>query len=319
MDDKYIEQSGSVISVYNNYCEVYYENIVTNSSSLSISMNILYRQGYGATLKNMVKVGSKIIRVVQQPTSNYESINVKLDDEYIAELLGLEPEYKKFMVLRCLNDYGDVTDGGTSAQFGGYWMKQNGTMCWHDDSVSFFYAEPTSWNDYSSLNIGQFPNRCAIGDEAHTFLFFVYDNKYYELDITLIIGDSDTGITNHNYPKIDPSVRKVNVMLCTYDSDNNIISKQKKPIPCINEIGITEEQNTESGIGLTKINEFDLYVPNGTYESEITFNSFSDVYKVTFDDVTIPSGGHYKIAFSSVSNPSGSFVAWDTNVQENIL
>lgn len=117
-------------------------------------------------------------------------------------------------------------------------------------------------------------------------------------------------------PTID---RQVNVMLYVLDSDGNRISKQKKQIPCINEIGITEEEMTAAGISLYTINNYGFYVPNSMGDTETTFNSFPDLYKVTFDDVTIPSGGYYRIFFTSVNNPNASWMIWDRNIQENIL
>ena len=105
-------------------------------------------------------------------------------------------------------------------------------------------------------------------------------------------------------------------MLYVYDADGNRISKQEKPIPCTNEIGITAAENT---IGLSKINSVGLYAPYALSETKKAFTSFPDLYKLTFDDVTIPSGGMYEIFFTSLSFPKNSTIAFDRNIQENIL
>ena len=110
--------------------------------------------------------------------------------------------------------------------------------------------------------------------------------------------------------------RQVNIMLYVYDADGNRISKQEKPIACSNEIGITAAENT---IGLSKTNSVGLYAPYSLSETKKAFTSFPDLYKLTFDDVTIPSGGMYEIFFTSLNNPKNSTIAFDRNIQENIL
>lgn len=110
--------------------------------------------------------------------------------------------------------------------------------------------------------------------------------------------------------------RKVNIMLYVYDTDGNRISKQEKPIPCSNEIGITAAENT---IVLSKTNSVGLYAPYSLSETKKAFTSFPDLYKLTFDDVTIPSGGMYEILFTSLNNPKNSTIVFNRNIQENIL
>lgn len=142
--------------------------------------------------------------------------------------------------------------------------------------------------------------------------------RKHSFDVTTSLSISMNIFYRQGYAPDPPTIdRQVNVMLYVFDSDGNRISKQKKQIPCINEIGITEEENTE--LGLYTINNYGFYVPNGMGDAETTFNSFPDLYKVTFDDVTIPSGGYYEIFFTSVNNPNASWMIWDRNIQENIL
>ena len=112
---------------------------------------------------------------------------------------------------------------------------------------------------------------------------------------------------------------KVNAILSVYDADGNRISKQEKQIPRSNENGITEEENTSLSLGFTVINHAGLYVPNTMAQTQAAFTNFPDLYKVTFDDVTIPTGGYYEIFFTTVNNPDNSWIIWDTNVKENIL
>ena len=112
---------------------------------------------------------------------------------------------------------------------------------------------------------------------------------------------------------------QVNAILSVYDADGNRISKQEKPIPRTNKNGITEEENTSLSLGFTVINTVGLYVPNTMAQTQAAFTNFPDLYKVKFDDVTIPTGGRYEIFFTSVRNPSNSWIIWDTNVKENIL
>ena len=112
---------------------------------------------------------------------------------------------------------------------------------------------------------------------------------------------------------------KVNAILSVYDADGNRMSKQEKPIPRSNENGITEEENTSLSLGFTVINNVGLYVPNTMVQTQAAFTNFPDLYKVKFDDVTIPTGGYYEIFFTTVNNPYNSWIIWDTNVKVNIL
>lgn len=143
--------------------------------------------------------------------------------------------------------------------------------------------------------------------------------RKHSFDATTSLSISMNIFYRQGFVPDPPTDRQVNVILYVLDSDGNRISKQKKQIPCINEIGVTEEEMTATGISLYTINNYGFYVPNSMSDSEITFNSFPDLYKVTFDDVTIPSGGYYEIFFTSVNNPFASWVIWDRNIQENIL
>lgn len=143
--------------------------------------------------------------------------------------------------------------------------------------------------------------------------------RKYSFDATTSLSISMNIFYRQGYAPDPPTDRQVNVILYVLDSDGNRISKQKKQIPCINEIGVTEEEMTAAGISLYTINNYGFYVPNGMGDAETTFNSFPDLYKVTFDDVTIPSGGYYEIFFTSVNNPIASWMIWDRNIQENIL
>ena len=112
---------------------------------------------------------------------------------------------------------------------------------------------------------------------------------------------------------------QVNAILSVYDADGKRMSKQEKPIPRSNENGITEEENTSLSLGFTVINNVGLYVPNTMAQTQAAFTNFPDLYKVKFDDVTIPTGGYYEIFFTTVNNPYNSWIIWDTNVKENIL
>lgn len=144
--------------------------------------------------------------------------------------------------------------------------------------------------------------------------------RKHSFDATTSLSISMNIFYRQGFAPDSPTIgRQVNVILYVLDSDGNRISKQKKQIPCINEIGITEEEMTAAGISLYTINNYGFYVPNSMGDSETTFNSFPDLYKVTFDDVTIPSGGYYRIFFTSVNNPNASWMIWDRNIQENIL
>ena len=135
-------------------------------------------QGNG--VEGMTKVGEDVINAEIWPDpTNYTHVDIHPDVDAIAAALGCE-----------VGDFGmqalDDTDnwGGTTANNGGFWFSQAGTVVGYG-SNSYFFIEPATANDYSLLHLGQYPGRISIGEEYSTKLYFVNGEKYFELTVNM--------------------------------------------------------------------------------------------------------------------------------------
>ena len=137
-------------------------------------------------LEDMTKVGSEVIRISQQPTTDYSTSAIMLNTDSIAGLLGCTVDD---MTFQAIDNNGGLSTSST-ANNGGYWMTQGGIICgWGTNA--YFFVEPASANDFSQLNVGQMPGNTAIGEEGHALMYLVANGCYYELDITLAIEEGE--------------------------------------------------------------------------------------------------------------------------------
>ena len=134
----------------------------------------------GSGVEGMNKVGEDVITAEIWPDpTNYTHVDIHPDVDAIAAALGCE-----------VGDFGmqalDDTDnwGGTTANNGGFWFSQAGTVIGYG-SNSYFFIEPATANDYSLLHLGQYPGRIEVGEEYSTKLYFVNGENYYELTVIM--------------------------------------------------------------------------------------------------------------------------------------
>ena len=165
----------NVYIVYGNKAFVvkYNVNIVEDPNAVS------------GDLASMTKMGESIIRIEQNPTTDYSTSAINLNVDSIAGVLGCATGD---MTLMAIDNKGELSTSST-ANNGGYWMTQGGIICaWGDNA--YFFVEPAASNDYSQLNVGQMPGNTAVGEEGKTLLYLVAGNNYYVLDITLAIVEA---------------------------------------------------------------------------------------------------------------------------------
>lgn len=140
----------------------------------------------GQKPEDFTEVGRSVIRVEQQPTTDYSTSAIMLNTDSIAELLGCAVGD---MTFQAVDNKGDLSTNST-ANNGGYWMTQGGIICaWGDNA--YFFVEPAATGDYSQLNVGQMPGKTAIGEEGKTLLYLTTGNKSYVLDVTLAITEGE--------------------------------------------------------------------------------------------------------------------------------
>lgn len=140
----------------------------------------------GNGLADYTKVGEGAATVEQSPTDDYSTSQVKIDVETIAAALGCEVNALGVVVLDDKDNF-----GGSTANNGGWWLNEAGTVvAWGAGSV--FFIEPPTANDWSVVNVGQFPDALQIGDEVNGTLNFVNGTNYYPYTITLKIVEQQT-------------------------------------------------------------------------------------------------------------------------------
>lgn len=136
--------------------------------------------------ENYTEVGRSVIRVEQQPTTDYSTSAITVNTDSIATLLGCEVSD---MAFQAIDNKGYLSTNST-ANNGGYWMTQGGIICgWGENA--YFFVEPATANDFSQLKTGQMPGNTAIGEEGHTLLYLTAGSKCYVLDITLAIIEEE--------------------------------------------------------------------------------------------------------------------------------
>ena len=141
----------------------------------------LLEKEQGSGMSSYTKVGEASAYVEQEPTDDYSTVSVKPDVDAIAAALGCEVGA---LGLYALDDKDNF--GGTTANNGGFWFSDGGTVVAWGESAAFF-IEPMNSGDYSVLNVGQYPNHYSIGDEGSASLYFINGENYYQYTVTLKI------------------------------------------------------------------------------------------------------------------------------------
>jgi len=141
----------------------------------------LLEKEQGNGLADFTKVGEGAATVEQEPTTDYSTSSVTIDVEAIATALGCEVSALGVVALDDKDNF-----GGSTANNGGWWLTSSGTVTSWGSGAAFF-IEPATANDWSKLNVGQYPSVLSIGDEVSANIYFVNGTNYYQQTITLKI------------------------------------------------------------------------------------------------------------------------------------
>ena len=126
------------------------------------------------------KLGEENVVVKQEPLTDWGAVQLNVDVEKIASILGCEVSALGLVALDDKDNF-----GASTANNGGWWLTETGTVVAYANGA--FYIEPATANDYSVLNVGHKPNTRQVGDELKTSLYFVNGTNYYQLNVTLQI------------------------------------------------------------------------------------------------------------------------------------
>ncbi len=128
----------------------------------------------------MTSAGNKDITIEMYPMTDYSSKPITVDLEEVATALGADAAS---ISLKALASEGQFSVA-TTANNGGWWFDAQGFVRSHGDGCAF-YIEPATSGDYSTLNMGQYPNALKAGESYNVKLYLVSGDKYYTLNITL--------------------------------------------------------------------------------------------------------------------------------------
>ena len=136
-------------------------------------------QGSGLAGYNLV--GSDEVIAEQEPTDDYSPVAIHPDMDAIAEALGCEVSAIGMYALDDKDNF-----AGSTANNGGFWFDGAGTVTSWGATAAFFIEPPTA-NDFSTLNVGQYPNVLNVGDEVSANLYFINGENYFNYHVTLKI------------------------------------------------------------------------------------------------------------------------------------
>ena len=139
----------------------------------------------GSGMAGYNKVGEASVTVEQAPTNDYSTTAIHPDMEAIAAELGCEVSAIGMYAL-------DDTDnfGGTTANNGGFWFSSAGTVTSWGATAAFF-VEPSVTNDFTTLNVGQYPDALNIDDVVSANIYFMNGENYFTYTVTLKIVEAE--------------------------------------------------------------------------------------------------------------------------------
>ena len=199
--------------------EQYFTNIYViygdKAYRLKYTLKVLEKE-QGSGLDAYTKLGEGSAVTEQSPTDDYSTTQVKIDVEAIAATLGCEVSALGVYVLDDKDNF-----GGSTANNGGWWLNSAGTVTSWGATAAFF-IEPAAANDWSVVNVGQYPNTLNIGDEVSATLNFVNGTNYYPFTITLKIVEPKQ--VEYNFESVETRTFNLQALLNNDYTPNDLIT-----------------------------------------------------------------------------------------------
>ena len=176
----------------------------------------LLTQEQGSGLSAYTKVGEETAVVEQEPRDDYSATAVHPDMDAIAAALGCEVSAVGMVALDDKDNFANST-----ANNGGFWFSDAGTVvAWGNGAL---FVEPTTANDYSTLNVGQHPNRnYQPGEEGNAYLYFTNGTKYYAYTVDLKIVEAQH--VDYNFESVETRTFNVQALLNNDYTPNDLIT-----------------------------------------------------------------------------------------------
>ena len=185
----------------------------------------LLTQEQGSGLSTYTKVGEETVTVTQEPRDDYSATAVHPDVDAIAAALGCEVGAIGMVALDDKDNFANST-----ANNGGFWFSDAGTVvAWGNGAL---FVEPTTANDYSTLNVGQHPNRnYQPGEESNAYLYFTNGTKYYAYTVALKIIEPQH--VDYNFESVETRTFNVQALLDNDYTPNDLITIAPESIEAV--------------------------------------------------------------------------------------
>ncbi|MDT3387418.1 MAG: DUF4859 domain-containing protein [Bacteroidota bacterium] len=226
----------------------------SNAYKVRFTLKIVEAPYHG--LEDMINVGDSIITIEQELNDSYLTTAIYPNVQTIAAALNTTTTN---LSLQGIDSNGGLSSNST-ANNGGYWMTKGGTITSWGTGAAFF-VEPVAEGDYSTLNVGQFPQGLAEGDTAKCVLYFVSGSNYYTLHFNLVIKKS-TVIDPTSFVNVatkNGTIQQLKNDGYTWSDTNNTGTTFTIPVAQINELLDTTtptfyalEQDTAVAAGAAK-------------------------------------------------------------------
>lgn len=138
------------------------DELFTFSITIQDAGTILWNPSYE-------KSGVMTYSVSLQPNDEYASLSIALDSTEIASALGLENGSAVIagladstIVFHGVNADGSLYDGTTANNYGCWYSTAGDVSTWGDGCALF--VESASTSDPFTMNIGEYPSACTVGD-----------------------------------------------------------------------------------------------------------------------------------------------------------
>ena len=170
-------------------------------------------------------MGEETVTVKQEPRDDYSATAVHPDVDAIAAALGCEVGAIGMVALNDKDNFANST-----ANNGGFWFSDAGTVvAWGNGAL---FVEPTTANDYSTLNVGQHPNRnYQPGEESNAYLYFTNGTKYYAYTVALKIIEPQH--VDYNFESVETRTFNVQALLDNDYTPNDLITIAPESIEAV--------------------------------------------------------------------------------------
>ena len=155
---------------------------VYDGKAIDLKVKLVIDEREKVPFAEMTEVGSEDVNLSQYPTSSYESSSFSVDIDAVAALLEVDPTEITLWAPISEDEISDEPSAGNQ----GFWFNMDGYRASWGAGCGIFVENPTA-GDYSTFNVGQYPNAFEGGQTGVATLYFVAGSKYYTVHVSMEI------------------------------------------------------------------------------------------------------------------------------------